>query len=61
MWIFYNSEHSLIGPGDYDSSDVITSKRINPKRNIFAVAAKKSIADEAIQRSVSPGPIYYVG
>ncbi len=51
----------MIGPGDYDSSDVITSKRINPKRNIFAVAAKKSIADEAIQRSVSPGPIYYVG
>lgn len=24
------------------------------------MAAKKSIADEAIQRSVSPGPIYYV-
>lgn len=24
------------------------------------MAAKKSIADEAIKRSVSPGPIYYV-
>ena len=60
MYFLYNIEQSLIGPGEYDSSDLITSKRQNPQRNVFALAAKKSIADEAIQRSASPGPIYYV-
>jgi hypothetical protein len=50
----------LVGPGQYEVKDNFNSRKKESVRNVFAMAAKKSIADEAIQRSASPGPIYYV-
>ena len=56
----FDSEKNLVGPGEYNINDHFNSKKKEPVRNVFAMAAKKSIADDAIKRSASPGPIYYV-
>lgn len=39
------SEKSLIGPGDYEVKDKFNSRKKESVRNVFAMAAKKSIAD----------------
>jgi hypothetical protein len=50
----------LVGPGQYEIKERFNSRKKESVRNVFALAAKKSIADEAIKQSASPGPIYYI-
>lgn len=60
MYSSFYWEKSLVGPGQYVVNDTFDSKNITPRRNVFSLAAKKNFADDAIKKSVTPGPIYYV-
>lgn len=50
----------MIGPGQYNPSNQFDSKNKQAKNNVFSVAAKKTFAVEAIEKSITPGPVYYV-
>jgi len=60
MYVKLNVEKSLVGPGQYEVKEDMNSRRKSLKNNVFAMAAKRTFAEEAIKTSKTPGPIYYI-
>lgn len=53
-------EKSLVGPSQYNADDHFSSKHKLAKRGIIGQAKRRDCADDAIKKSVTPGPIYYI-
>lgn len=60
MYDLNYSENSLIGPGKYEPNKEASSKHRSSRKNVFAIAAKTTITEEAMKSRRSPGPIYYI-